>query len=300
MSGPKILQFGKNGQIGRELTRALMPIDNVSAYGRTEADFQNPGQLTGLIDAMVPEIILNAAAYTFVDRAEGEREKAAAINQQAVGVIAKAAANHDAWFIHYSTDYVYDGEKASPYVETDQAAPLSVYGRTKLGGEQEIRTYLPQKHIILRTSWIYAEHGNNFVKTILRLAAEREELNIVADQFGAPTSAALVADITAKMVRTILERNDPDLSGIYHLTAAGAVSWYDFACAIVEWARAVGAVLKVKKINPISWRDYPVAARRPCNSQLDTSKLRQTYHIDLPDWHEDAKRTVEILVRPLS
>jgi dTDP-4-dehydrorhamnose reductase len=287
-----ILLLGKDGQVGWELRRTLAPLGEVRACGRAEADLSDPAALTALVERLRPAVIVNAAAYTAVDRAESEPDLAHRINAEAPAALAAAAVRCGAWLIHYSTDYVFDGGKQSPYVETDPCVPLNVYGRSKRAGEEAVLAS-GCRHMIFRTSWVFGAHGANFLKTILRLAAERENLRVVADQWGAPTGAALIAGVTARALRAI-ESGAEVPSGIYHLAAAGETTWHAYARFVVEAASHLGAALKAgeEAVLPISAAEYGGAAERPLNSRLDTGKLRRTFGLDLPDWREPVRRTV--------
>ena len=278
-----ILLTGKNGQVGWELRRTLLPLGRVTAVGRAELDLTDAAAVRRALDENQPDVIVNAAAYTAVDKAETAPEEAAAINAAAPALLAQEAARRGALLIHYSTDYVYDGRKTAPYVETDPAQPLGVYGRSKLAGEAGIRA-TDADHLIFRTSWVYAARGANFLLTILRLAAEREELRIVADQIGAPTWARFIAEATAQTLRQAMrERRDGGFtSGLFHLVADGETSWHGFASAIV----AHRGGLRVKHITPITTADYPTPARRPANSRLATDALRARFGLALPDWRD--------------
>jgi dTDP-4-dehydrorhamnose reductase len=292
----KILLTGKDGQIGRELQRALGQSGQVMALARADANLEDLVALQVLLQKERPDIIVNAAAYTAVDRAEQETALATRVNTDAVATMALYAHRTKALLVHYSTDYVFDGTKKSPYVENDTPNPLNVYGKSKRAGEQAIIDSGCDA-LIFRTSWVYAAHGSNFVKTMLKLAAERETLSIVADQHGAPTSAVLIADVTAL---AIVEHNRKVLpSGLYHLTAAGAASWYEFACYIVKRAHAQGMKLKLspENIKPITTKEYPLPALRPTNSQLDCTALRQALKLQLPDWKRHVDATVDQLAR---
>lgn len=297
-----ILLLGANGQVGWELQRALAPLGCVHACDRSRADLAEPASLTALVDALKPRVIVNAAAYTAVDKAETDERMAYRINAESVAVLAQAACRHDSWLVHYSTDYVFDGHKDGRYTEHDPVAPLNAYGRSKLAGEQAI-LQSACKHLILRTSWVYASRGGNFARTMLRLAGERDELRVVADQYGAPTSAELIADVTALMLQRLA--HDPALagrtSGIYHLVASGETSWHGYARFIVERAMALGVTLKVRPeaVLPIASSEYPVPAQRPLNSRLETEKLRQTFGMHLPAWEYHAERMLrEVLNIP--
>ncbi|WP_455230102.1 dTDP-4-dehydrorhamnose reductase [Geopseudomonas aromaticivorans] len=295
----KILLLGKNGQVGWELQRALAPLGQVHAYDRNHADLNQPASLASLVEHLQPQVIVNAAAYTAVDKAESDQAGARRVNAESVAVLAAAAQKCGAWLVHYSTDYVFDGRKTGAYKEDDATAPLSVYGQTKLEGEQAIQAS-GCKHLILRTSWVYAARGGNFAKTMLRLAAEREELRVVADQIGAPTSAELIADVTALMLQRL--SHDQALadqaSGIYHLVAAGETSWHGYAQFVIAKAAAFGMSLKTApaKILPISTGEYPVPARRPANSRLDTDKLQRTFGLHLPEWEFHAERMLQEII----
>jgi dTDP-4-dehydrorhamnose reductase len=293
----KILLLGKDGQVGWELQRTLAPLGTLVACGRDEANLEDLDGLRGLIAHHRPDVIVNAAAYTAVDKAESEPDKARAVNAHAVGMLAQQAADTGAWLIHYSTDYVFDGEKTAPYVEDDPTGPLSVYGRTKLEGEQLIRQS-GARHLIFRTSWVYATRGGNFAKTMLRLAHEKDTLSVVDDQHGAPTSAALIADISALALYRVARIPDAEpLAGTYHLAAAGTTSWHEYAKYVLELARAAGAGLKAgpDDVKPIPTAAYPVPATRPKNSQLDTAKLVRSFDLRLPEWQYHVRRLVDTL-----
>ena len=285
MSRP-ILLLGKGGQVGFELQRALAPLGEVLALDRNACDLADADAIGRAITAASPRIIVNAAAYTAVDKAETETDVAGAVNARAPGVIGALARELGARVIHYSTDYVFDGAKTEPYTEDDATQPLGIYGLSKRDGEAALAAS-GAEHFVFRTSWVFGAHGGNFVKTILRLAAERESLDVVADQFGAPTSAALIADITAQVIGQLAYRGGAALpSGIYHLTAAGETSWHAFAQAIVTGARNRGRELRLQPeaIRPIATREYPLPAPRPANSRLDTRRLRETFGLTLPPW----------------
>lgn len=291
----KILLLGKNGQVGWELQRSLAPLGNVTALGSKEADFRHPVALAALVRELKPEIIVNAAAHTAVDKAESEPEQARAINALSPEVLAREAASIGAWLLHYSTDYVFDGSGNAPWVEESPTAPLNVYGQTKLEGEQAIRAS-GCKHLILRTSWVYAARGGNFAKTMLRLARERDSLTVISDQIGSPTGADLLADIAAHALSRALR--DPDVSGTYHAVANGATSWHGYAQHVIEFARSAGHPIKVASANiaPVPTSAFPTPARRPANSRLDTSKLRNTFGLTLPPWESGVERMLsEIL-----
>jgi dTDP-4-dehydrorhamnose reductase len=299
----KILLLGKNGQVGWELQRALAPLGDLVACdfdspGELEADFSQPEALLALMRRVRPELVVNAAAHTAVDKAESEPALARAINAQAPGVIAREAAASGALLVHYSTDYVFDGSGSTPRDETAATAPLSVYGRTKLEGEELIRGS-GCKHLILRTSWVYAARGGNFARTMLRLAAERDSLKVIADQFGAPTGAELLADVTAHAALRL--RAEPALSGTYHCVAGGETHWHGYARFVIEWARARGQAIKVAPgaIEPVPTTAFPTPARRPLNSRLATHKLQSTFGLTLPHWQLGVERMLtEVLGSP--
>jgi dTDP-4-dehydrorhamnose reductase len=292
----KILLLGKNGQVGWELQRALAPLGELIALGRQEADLEDHESLRRIVRDTQPGAIVNAGAYTAVDKAESEPDKARRINAEAPGVLAEEARRLNAWLVHYSTDYVFDGRKSSPYDENDEAGPLSVYGRTKLEGEQAIGHAGPA-HLIFRTSWVYAARGGNFAKTMLRLAKERDQLKVVADQHGAPTSAELIADVTALALYRALQAGDAaqSLSGTYHLAAAGETSWHGYAQHVIAAARARGVALKAapEAVLPIGTEAYPTPAARPKNSRLNTAKLSGAFGLQLPDWRYHVQRLMD-------
>lgn len=290
----KILLLGKNGQVGWELQRALAPIGQLLALDRKDqgGDITDFASLQKVISDYQPHIIVNATAYTAVDKAETEAEQALLINGQAVGFLAEQAKLHNSWLIHYSTDYVFDGSGTTAWQETAQTNPLNSYGHTKLAGEEAIRS-VAGHYLILRTSWVYGAYGHNFIKTILRLAREKETLSIIADQIGAPTGAELIADVTAQCI----DKLNPALTGIYHLAASGETSWHGFASHIVEQAKGfLNEALIVKEINPIATEAYPTPAKRPHNSRLNSDKLTTTFDLNLPAWQLGVNRVIaEIL-----
>lgn len=292
----KILLLGKNGQVGWELQRALSPLGELIALGSADIDLRNQQLLRECVRNHQPSMIVNAAAYTAVDKAESDAQSAHAINAQAPGVLAEEAQQLDAWLVHYSTDYVFDGNKPDPYSEQDATNPLSVYGHTKLEGERLVAGNL-ERHLILRTSWVFAARGGNFAKTMLRLAQEREQLNVVADQHGAPTCAELIADVTALALQRIRLEQDPALAGVYHLTASGSTSWHGYAQHVLALAERNGVAVKAKpeQVCPIPTEAYPVPAARPRNSRLSTTKLQQTFDLHLPDWRIHVERMMEEL-----
>lgn len=298
----RILLLGKDGQLGWELHRALAPLGEVIAAGR-ETTSPVPGDLTRLDDLadavrlLAPDVIVNAAAYTAVDKAEGEPELARIVNGLAPEALAREAARLGAWLVHYSTDYVFDGSGKNAWAEDDATNPLNVYGGTKLDGEQRIRA-CAGRHLIFRTSWVYSVYGNNFPKTMLRLAAERESLAVIDDQFGAPTGAELLADVTAHALRTVLD--EPELAGTYHVAAAGETTWHAYARHVIAFARRAGRPIAVANdaIRAIPASAFPTPARRPGNSRLDTRKLRQAFKLTLPDWTTGVDRMLtELLER---
>ena len=282
----KILLTGKEGQLGFELQRALAPVGQVFAVGRQECDLTDADALRHLVRSIKPDLIINPAAYTAVDRAESEPNLAAAINAKAPAILGEEANRLGAGVIHYSTDYVFDGASQTAYRESDATTPLSVYGRTKRDGDIALQ-HSCARHLILRTSWVVGAHGNNFIKTMLRLAGERDSLRIVADQYGAPTSAALLADVTAQLVGRMRCNGLADCPfGLYHLTAGGVTTWYEFACFVIAQARQAGTPIQTmaQNIQPITTEEYPLPATRPANSQLDTSLFRTTFNLELPHW----------------
>jgi dTDP-4-dehydrorhamnose reductase len=289
----KVLLFGKGGQVGWELQRALAPLGELVAldFDSTDhhADFTRPAPLAETVRALRPDVIVNAAAHTAVDKAESEPELAATLNAEAPRVIAREASALGALFVHYSTDYVFDGSGDTPRDESAPTAPLSVYGRTKLEGENEIRAS-GCEHLILRTSWVYAARGGNFARTMIKLAAEREALSVIDDQYGAPTGAELLADVTAHAIRAC--RADASLAGTYHCVAGGVTSWFEYATVVIEWARANGLPIKVAAgaIKPVPTSGYPTPARRPLNSRLDTRKLCGAFGLALPHWRVGVER----------
>jgi len=290
----KILLLGKNGQVGWELQRSLATMGELVALGSDSpgplsADFTKPESLAATVRAVAPDIIVNSAAHTAVDKAESEVELARSINATAPGVLAREAAARGAWLMHYSTDYVFDGSGTAPWSEDSPTGPLSVYGRTKLEGEALIRRS-GCRHLIFRTSWVYAARGGNFAKTMLRLAKERDKLTVIDDQFGAPTGADLLADLTAHALRTALQR--PDVTGTYHAVAAGVTSWHGYARHVIELARAAGQPIKVSAdaIEPVPTSAFPTPARRPTNSRMNTDKLRNTFGVTLPGWQVGVER----------
>ena len=288
----KLLLLGGNGQVGRELRRSLLPLGELVVATRdggdadAAADFDAPASLAALIEQTAPEVVVNAAAYTAVDKAETDAAAAFRINAEAPAAIAQACVDTGALLVHYSTDYVFDGNATRPYREDDATAPLGVYGASKLAGEQAIRAS-GARHAILRTAWVYAAHGRNFLLTMLRLANERDELRVVADQIGAPTPAAWIADATAEIVRRGVVA-----SGTWHLVADGETSWHGFAEAIVDDAHALGLIARKPRVVAIPTADYPTPARRPAYSVLDTTRLQRDFGVAPPDWRDGLRRTL--------
>lgn len=293
----KILLLGKDGQVGHSLQRALLPLGLLSAHGRNTADLRNQDQLTDLIEREAPDVIVNAAAYTAVDKAESDREVAFLINAHAVGNLARQAIRQRALLVHYSTDYVFDGTKDSPYLPDDATSPQSVYGASKRAGEQAIFD-AGATALVFRTSWGFSSHGGNFVKTMLRLAKEREAFDIVADQHGAPTSAELIADVTSHAI--LAHRAGRLDNGIHHLTASGHTTWHGLARRVVARAITNGTVLSASpdRIAPISTQQYSTPAKRPLNSRLDTTALQKTLALQFPDWSVYVDRVVDQLTLP--
>jgi dTDP-4-dehydrorhamnose reductase len=297
----KVLLFGKGGQVGWELQRSLQTLGELVAvdFDSTSlcGDFSRPDEIARTVREVAPAIVVNAAAHTAVDKAESEPELAQLLNATAPGILAREAAACGAWLMHYSTDYVFDGGGRTPWTEDAPTGPLSVYGRTKLEGEQAIRAS-GCRHLIFRTSWVYAARGGNFAKTMLKLAQERERLTVIDDQHGAPTGADLLADLTAHALRCALAR--PELAGTYHAVPSGETTWHGYARHVIEFARAAGLPVKVApdKIEPVPTTAFPTPARRPANSRMDTRKLRDTFGVTLPDWRAGVDRMlVEVLGR---
>jgi dTDP-4-dehydrorhamnose reductase len=289
----KILLFGKGGQGGWELQRSLAPLGALIALDLDSsdfhADFSRPAALADTVRALRPDVIVNAAAHTAVDKAETEPDLAAALNAEAPRVLAGEAAALGAWLVHYSTDYVFDGSGNTPRDEAAATGPLSVYGRTKLDGENQIRAS-GCRHLILRTSWVHAARGGNFARKMVKLAAERDALSVIDDQIGAPTGADLVADITAHAIRAA--QREPQLGGTYHAVAAGETSWHGYACFVIDWARAHGLPVKVPvgAVSAVPTTAHPTPARRPLNSRLATEKLRRSFGLTLPHWQSGVER----------
>ncbi|MES2508810.1 MAG: dTDP-4-dehydrorhamnose reductase [Pseudomonadota bacterium] len=295
----KILLLGKGGQVGWELQRSLAPLGELLAldFDSTNfcGDFTKPQDLAQTVRAVHPDVIVNAAAHTAVDKAESEPELARLINATASGVLAQEARKLGAWLVHYSTDYVFDGSGTQPWAETDTPAPLNVYGQTKLEGEQLIAAHC-EKHLIFRTSWVYAARGGNFAKTMLRMAQERERLTVIDDQWGAPTGAELLADVTAHAIRQVLQR--PQDAGLYHLVASGETTWHEYAKHVLATAANVQSAIKItaKEVAPVSTSAFITPARRPHNSRLNTAKLQEAFGLVLPPWQLGVERMLaEIL-----
>jgi dTDP-4-dehydrorhamnose reductase len=290
----RILLTGSSGQVGRELLRALAPLGQISAPTRDQLDLASPDAIVRAVREAAPDLVVNAAAYTAVDRAEAEADLAMQVNGKAPGVLAEEAARRGAAFIHYSTDYVFDGTKAGPYTEEDGPAPLNAYGRTKLAGDRAVIEANPA-HLIFRTSWVYAPHGKNFLLTMLKLSKERSELRVVDDQRGAPTTAALIADCTARALQQITADGGlarlREFAGLYNLTASGATSWHGFASAILK---STGSPIPVL---PIPTEAYPTPARRPRNSVLDTSKLARTFGVVPAAWQAGLEQCLDVIAR---
>jgi dTDP-4-dehydrorhamnose reductase len=293
----KILLLGSRGQVGWQLARSLSVVGDLTALhrGSTSAcgDLARPQELAATIRALAPQVIVNAAAYTAVDRAESERDAAFSVNADSCEMLAGEARKLGAWLVHYSTDYVFDGAGERPWKETDATAPLNVYGQSKLAGEQAVAAW--ERHIVLRTSWVFDTWGQNFLKSILRAATQRDNLTVVSDQWGAPTRAALIADVTAHLLRRLA----PETAGIYHLAAGGETNWHAYAQLAIAHAIECGMALKTVPANvrPIGTADYPTAAARPVNSRLDTTRLRSTFDLHLPAWQDGVRAVVAELAR---
>jgi len=292
----KILLTGKDGQVGFALHKKLASLGEVVATNRHELDLANPDAIKAFIDKIQPDIIINPAAYTEVDKAESEESLAHQINAVAPQVLAEKASELNIPIIHFSTDYVFDGLKNEPYLETDKVNPQSVYGQTKWQGEEAVRQH--KKHIILRTSWVFGSHGQNFLKTILKLIQEKTSLNVVSDQIGTPTSSEALADVTYKLVEAIF--NDPNFKdfGTYHMTIDNETNWYRYACFITDEVARLGlqTLMTSKDIKPISSDAYPTVAKRPMNSRLNTTKIKKTFMLELPHWEVEVKRILKALI----
>ncbi len=290
----KILLTGKNGQLGFELQRALAPLGDVVAVGTQDCNLADADALRELVRRVAPDVIVNPAAYTAVDKAESDEATARAVNAVAPAILGEEGATLGALVLHFSTDYVFDGTKQGAYTEHDVPAPQSVYGRTKLEGEQGLAAANP-RHLILRTSWVVGAHGGNFAKTMLRLAGERDRLTVVADQFGAPTPAALLADLSAHLVREHARARGTGFPyGTYHVAAGGETSWHGYAQFVIGEALAAGKELKasVDAVAPLATEQYPTPARRPLNSRLDTTRFRTTFDLRLPPWQEGVRHVL--------
>ncbi|KPJ90135.1 MAG: dTDP-4-dehydrorhamnose reductase [Gammaproteobacteria bacterium SG8_11] len=298
----RIMLTGANGQVGWELSRSLMPLGEVIALNRGQCDLSHLESIPSIVREIKPDVIVNAAAYTAVDKAEEEEELATIINGASVGVLAEEAKKRNALLLHYSTDYVFDGTKAEPYTEDDIPTPINAYGRSKLIGERAIQQ-AGCDHLILRATWVYAARGKNFLKTVLRLAQEREELRIVADQYGAPTWARNIADITTHVLAiSQRERKTGEFTpGTYHLCASGKTTWHGFSSAIIERARQVAPVgmIKANRVLPITTEEYPLLAQRPKNSQMNSSTLTATFGVSMPEWHQAMELCVDEVLETL-
>jgi len=281
----KLLLTGKNGQVGFELQRALAPLGEVVAVDLAECDLAKPEAIRQLVRNIRPDVIVNPAAYTAVDKAETDCDLVFAVNAVALGVLGEEAARLGAFVVHYSTDYVFDGMKQGAYVEEDATNPQSIYGESKRDGELALQ-FAHSNHLILRTSWVVGAHGDNFAKTMLKLAAERDSLSVVADQWGVPTSAALLADLAAHLIRQQHSNPEPFPYGTYHCVAGGETNWCDYARFVIGEAAKAGRHIQVQPeaIKPITTADYPTPAKRPANSRFDTRKFRDTFGLELPHW----------------
>ena len=290
----KILLTGKDGQVGFALYKKLVSVGEVIATNRNELNLENSDAIRAFIEKIKPDIIINAAAYTDVDKAETEIELAHKVNTEAPKVLAEKASQLDIPMIHFSTDYVFDGLKNEPYVETDQANPQSIYGKTKWEGEEAVRNY--KKHIILRASWVFSSRGQNFLKTILKLIQEKTSLNIVSDQKGKPTSADAIADVTYKIIKAILNKTSFKDFGTYHVALEGETNWYQYACFINDEAIRLGlkTTMTSQDIKSISSDVYPTKAVRPINSRLDTTKIKKTFMLKLPSWEQEVAAVIKI------
>jgi dTDP-4-dehydrorhamnose reductase len=290
----KILLTGKDGQVGFALHKKLVSAGEVIATNRNELNLENPHAIKAFIEKIKPDIIINAAAYTDVDKAESEIELAHKVNIEAPRVLAEKASQLNIPIIHFSTDYVFDGLKNEPYIEIDNTNPESVYGQTKWQGEEAIRNH--KKHIILRTSWVFSSHGKNFLKTILKLIQEKSSLNIVSDQKGTPTYSETIAETTYKIVKTILNKADFKEFGTYHIALEGETNWYQYACFITDEAIRLGlkTTMTSPDINAISSDSYLTAVKRPINSRLDTTKIKKTFMLELPSWEEEVAAVIKL------
>ena len=293
----KILLTGKDGQVGFSLHKKLLSFGEVIATGRHELDLANPDAIKAFIDKNKPDIIINPAAYTQVDKAESEKLLAHQINAIAPQILAEKASELNIPIIHFSTDYVFDGLKQEPYLETDEVSPQSVYGQTKWEGEEAVRQY--KKHIILRTSWVFSSHGQNFLKTIMKLIQEKTSLNVVSDQKGTPTSSEVLADMTFSIVKAISNNHNYKDFGTYHVASSGDTDWFHYACFIVDEAIDLGfkTSMTSKDIKPIPTSLYPTSAKRPMNSRLNTTKIKKTFMLESPHWEVEVKRILKEIIR---
>ncbi len=290
MEQPRILIVGKVGQVGWELRRTLAPLAQVTAVDFPEIDLTKPESIRQWIQESRPQLVINAAAYTAVDKAEVDLDIAQKINATGPGILAEEAARIGAWMVHYSTDYVFDGTKNQPYVETDNPNPLGAYGRTKLAGDEAVRAANP-RHLIFRLCWVYGARGGNFMLTMMRLAREREKLRVVGDQFGCPTWSRMIAETTAMALNKVLREPTADCAGTYHLAASGSTSWHGFAQAIIDLMPAVEK--KCSSVEAIASSEYPTPARRPAYSVLNCDKLQRTFGLKLPQWDESLRQVTE-------
>lgn len=298
----RILVLAPGGQVGFEVARALGPLAELQTLSRSDVDFADTEALLNKVSQLKPSVIINAAAWTAVDKAETEQDACYRINALLPEALAKYAQQHDAWLVHYSSDYVYPGTGDTPWQETDATAPLSVYGQSKLAGDRAVMANCP-KHLIFRTSWVYAARGANFLKTMLKLAQNREALSVVADQVGAPTPARLIAQVTVLVLQQLLQKEQcaeetTAYSGVYHLAPQGYCSWYEFAAEIFRLARSSGITLALQpeQFSPISTAEYPTPAARPANSRLTMTKLEQTFGLQMPDWQQQLALTFAELI----
>lgn len=292
----KILLTGKNGQVGFELAKKLISLGEVIAIDREDLNFEDTDAIRAFVDKIKPDIIINPAAYTAVDRAELDEELAYQVNVRGPEVLAEKATELDIPLLHFSTDYVFDGFKKNAYIETDQTNPQSVYGKTKFKGEEKVRSHI--KHIILRTSWVFGNHGENFLKTIIRLIQQKKSLNIVSDQWGSPASSSMLADVTFEIVDRIFKYKSFNNFGTYHVTNDGETNWHQYAIFIANEAAKLGLKIKCNhdQINPILTSEYPTAAKRPLNSRLNTDKIKKTFMLKLPNWESEVKKVLEELI----
>ena len=294
----KILVTGKNGQVGHELMRTLKPLGDVVGVDVKECDFRQSAAIELMLQKIKPDIIVNPAAYTEVDKAESEPTTAHAINAQAPKILARYASRENIPMIHFSTDYVFDGKKEGAYNEEDEPNPQSVYGKTKWLGEEAVRKMVA-KHIILRTSWVFGSHGVNFLKTMLKLSKQRDKLSVVADQYGSPTSARVLAESVAEIIKQLSEPGSYRKYGTYHLVCKGHTSWHGYAQLVVETAAKIDSDIKInpEQIKPIKTSEYPLPAARPINSRLDTQKIIETFGLSLPNWQAEVKNVVDSVLK---